>query len=102
MEELTDRALRCWVFGHRWPLDPTVRPFAWNRWRAGLVILRCSGCGSTRRDVVPPPGNPAYDQGDIWARSYEYADNYLLAFPASRRDLRREWYSRHPIPAAAA
>lgn len=101
LADLSDRALRCWVFGHRWPLDPVVVAFNYWGFAAGLIKLRCSGCGSVRRDVVPPVDTAEYEAGEVWTRAYQHADHYLLAFPATRRDLRREWYDRHPISEAA-
>jgi hypothetical protein len=101
IDKLQDWALRCWVLGHYWD-DREPIPFDYYGFKAGLLVLTCGRGHTVRRDVLPPKGTAAYDKGEVWTRRYIYGDDYLLAFPATRKDLRHEFFTRFPYEAAEA
>lgn len=94
MGALDDAGLRCHAFGHPWNRPPLVRFNYWG-FDARLLLLRCSSCGTERRDIRDG-ANPA----KLITRLYRYPHDYLVAFPASRGDFLAEWFARHDTPPA--
>jgi hypothetical protein len=90
VSDLSDGALHCHVYGHRWDEGPVTRGVA-ERLEVAvwIMVLHCTSCSKERTDYLEPETFEL-----IW-RTYSNAPGYRVAEPAVRTDFRKETVARN-------
>jgi hypothetical protein len=90
VKELSDGALHCHVYGHRWDEGPVTHGVAENLGVAVWIMrLHCTSCGKDRVDYLEP------ETFELLWRTYSDTIGYRVAEPAVRTDFRGETIARN-------